>query len=97
MFCCWVLLFLLFFHQNIAVLGHASHEVISQLLTALPEAEDVAPTIPNVDPLRTRWYRTDALDTLFPNLPLAPTCLPLGLRFLLRSWLAHKGLLVHTP
>ena len=46
MCCCRVLAFILFFDEHVAILGDSGHMIVSQLLTPLPEAEDIAAPIP---------------------------------------------------
>jgi len=79
----WVLLFLLFFDEHVAILGDSGDMVISQILTRLPEAEDVAAPISHIDPLRARRNGSDLLDALFPDEQLAPS---LGRSALVSPW-----------
>src|SRR6266702_4575713 len=94
-FCRRVFTFVLF-DEHVAILGDSGHIVISQLLTVLPEAEDIAAPVSHIDPLRVGRNWSDPLDALLPDERLAPTCIALCLGFLLRGWLAYKRFLAHT-
>src|SRR5436853_1635019 len=94
--CCWILLLIGLFNENIAILGHAGHIVVPQLLTPLPETEDIAAPIPDVDPLGIQRRRSDPFDALLPDERLAPPRIVLCPGFLLRGRFTHKGLLVYT-
>src|SRR6266581_3356809 len=95
-FCRRVFTFVLFFDEHVAILGDSGHIVISQLLTVLPEAEDIAAPVSHIDPLGVGRNWSDPLDALLPDERLAPTCIALCLGFLLRGWLAYKRFLAHT-
>src|SRR5947209_2909316 len=71
--------------------------VICQILTPLPETEDIAAPISHVDPLRVSRNWSDLLDTLFPDQRLAPPRVPLSPGFPLGSWFTDEGLLTYTP
>ena len=71
--------------------------VISQILTPLPETEDIAAPISHINPLRPRRNWSDLFDALFPDQRLAPPRVPLCPGFLFRGWFTDKGLLTYTP
>src|SRR5260370_40048521 len=95
-FCRRVFTFVLFFDEHVAILGDSGHIVISQLLTVLPEAADIAAPVSHIDPLRVGRNWSDPLDALLPDERLAPTRICFSLGFLLPSPPASHTVLAPT-
>src|SRR5260370_18161566 len=89
-FCRRVFTFVLFFDEHVAILSVSGNIVISQLLTVLPEAEDIAAPVSHIDPLRFGRTCSDPLDSLFSDERLTPTSVPLCLSFRLYVFLFYN-------
>lgn len=79
-----------FFSHTPTVLGNPDRQIRTELLTRVPEREDIAAPIFSGDPLYAAGNRSNAAHTRLPDLRFACALVALPFRFLCRGRLAHK-------